>query len=208
MRQLIQRGGDVRYCDPWVSEIELDGATHRSGRVVAGRGRCGRLRGRADAAHGLLGAAALGSRAADRRYAPRGAGRADRPPDLGCGARPGPRGRVHRRQARGVGARRRARGRPGRQLVRHGALAAGRPRRRWGTRRDGGHSGGHRRAAYAAAGRRPPARGAGVAAAVGTGPRITQRRRTSAGRGGWAARSARRVPLLVLGPRCRSTATS
>ncbi|HKA25796.1 MAG TPA: nucleotide sugar dehydrogenase [Gaiellaceae bacterium] len=30
MRQLIQRGGDVHYCDPWVSEVELDGATHRS----------------------------------------------------------------------------------------------------------------------------------------------------------------------------------
>jgi UDP-N-acetyl-D-glucosamine dehydrogenase len=30
MRQLIQRGGDVRYCDPWVSEVELDGMTHRS----------------------------------------------------------------------------------------------------------------------------------------------------------------------------------
>jgi UDP-N-acetyl-D-glucosamine dehydrogenase len=30
MRQLIQRGGDVRYCDPWVSEIELDGTTHLS----------------------------------------------------------------------------------------------------------------------------------------------------------------------------------
>jgi len=30
MRQLIQRGGDVRYCDPWVSEVELDGTTHRS----------------------------------------------------------------------------------------------------------------------------------------------------------------------------------
>jgi UDP-N-acetyl-D-glucosamine dehydrogenase len=30
MRQLIQRGGDVRYCDPWVLEVELDGATHRS----------------------------------------------------------------------------------------------------------------------------------------------------------------------------------
>src|SRR5437763_5182892 len=30
MRQLIQRGGDVRYCDPWVSEVELDGETHRS----------------------------------------------------------------------------------------------------------------------------------------------------------------------------------
>jgi UDP-N-acetyl-D-mannosaminuronate dehydrogenase len=30
MRQLIQRGGDVRYCDPWVSEVELDGVTHRS----------------------------------------------------------------------------------------------------------------------------------------------------------------------------------
>ena len=30
MRQLIQRGGDVRYCDPWVSEVELDGTTHRT----------------------------------------------------------------------------------------------------------------------------------------------------------------------------------
>jgi UDP-N-acetyl-D-glucosamine dehydrogenase len=30
LRQLIQRGGDVRYCDPWVLEVELDGATHRS----------------------------------------------------------------------------------------------------------------------------------------------------------------------------------
>ncbi len=30
MRQLIQRGGDVRYCDPWVDQVELDGATHTS----------------------------------------------------------------------------------------------------------------------------------------------------------------------------------
>jgi len=30
MRQLIHRGGDVRYCDPWVSEVELDGVTHGS----------------------------------------------------------------------------------------------------------------------------------------------------------------------------------
>jgi UDP-N-acetyl-D-glucosamine dehydrogenase len=30
MRQLIQRGGDVRYCDPWVGEVELDDATHGS----------------------------------------------------------------------------------------------------------------------------------------------------------------------------------
>jgi UDP-N-acetyl-D-glucosamine dehydrogenase len=30
MRQLLQRGGDVRYCDPWVAELELDDATHRS----------------------------------------------------------------------------------------------------------------------------------------------------------------------------------
>jgi UDP-N-acetyl-D-glucosamine dehydrogenase len=30
MRQLIQRGGDVRYCDPWVSQVELDGTTHRT----------------------------------------------------------------------------------------------------------------------------------------------------------------------------------
>jgi UDP-N-acetyl-D-glucosamine dehydrogenase len=30
MRQLIQRGGDVRYCDPWVDFVELDGQTHRT----------------------------------------------------------------------------------------------------------------------------------------------------------------------------------
>jgi len=29
MRQLIQRGGDVRYCDPWVDQVELDGAIHQ-----------------------------------------------------------------------------------------------------------------------------------------------------------------------------------
>jgi UDP-N-acetyl-D-glucosamine dehydrogenase len=28
MRQLLLRGGDVRYCDPWVDEVELDGARH------------------------------------------------------------------------------------------------------------------------------------------------------------------------------------
>jgi UDP-N-acetyl-D-glucosamine dehydrogenase len=28
MRQLLLRGGDVRYCDPWVSGLELDGALH------------------------------------------------------------------------------------------------------------------------------------------------------------------------------------
>jgi UDP-N-acetyl-D-glucosamine dehydrogenase len=30
MRQLIQRDGEIRYCDPWVSEVELDGETHES----------------------------------------------------------------------------------------------------------------------------------------------------------------------------------
>ena len=30
MRQLIQRGADVRYCDPWVGEVDLDGQTHSS----------------------------------------------------------------------------------------------------------------------------------------------------------------------------------
>ncbi|MGZ4202537.1 MAG: nucleotide sugar dehydrogenase [Thermoleophilaceae bacterium] len=30
LRQLVQRGGEVRYCDPWVDEIELDGVLHRS----------------------------------------------------------------------------------------------------------------------------------------------------------------------------------
>jgi UDP-N-acetyl-D-glucosamine dehydrogenase len=30
MRQLIARGGDVGYCDPWVDELELDGVVHRS----------------------------------------------------------------------------------------------------------------------------------------------------------------------------------
>jgi UDP-N-acetyl-D-glucosamine dehydrogenase len=30
MRQLLAREGDVRYCDPWVPEFELDGVRHRS----------------------------------------------------------------------------------------------------------------------------------------------------------------------------------
>jgi UDP-N-acetyl-D-glucosamine dehydrogenase len=30
MRQLAARGGDVRYCDPWVPEVELDGVWHES----------------------------------------------------------------------------------------------------------------------------------------------------------------------------------
>ena len=30
MRQLLIRGGDVAYCDPWVPEFELDGVRHRS----------------------------------------------------------------------------------------------------------------------------------------------------------------------------------
>jgi len=30
MRQLIARGGDVRYCDPFVDELELEGVTHAS----------------------------------------------------------------------------------------------------------------------------------------------------------------------------------
>jgi UDP-N-acetyl-D-glucosamine dehydrogenase len=29
MRQLIARGGDVRYCDPWVEEVELEDTRHR-----------------------------------------------------------------------------------------------------------------------------------------------------------------------------------
>jgi UDP-N-acetyl-D-glucosamine dehydrogenase len=30
MRQLLERHADVRYCDPWVDEIELDGVRHTS----------------------------------------------------------------------------------------------------------------------------------------------------------------------------------
>jgi UDP-N-acetyl-D-glucosamine dehydrogenase len=30
MRQLIKRGGDVRYCDPWVQTVVLDEQVHRS----------------------------------------------------------------------------------------------------------------------------------------------------------------------------------
>jgi UDP-N-acetyl-D-glucosamine dehydrogenase len=30
LRQLLMRGGQVSYCDPWVSEVELDEMTHRS----------------------------------------------------------------------------------------------------------------------------------------------------------------------------------
>jgi UDP-N-acetyl-D-glucosamine dehydrogenase len=35
MRQLIQRGGDVQYCDPWVDFVELDGQAHQSVRWTA-----------------------------------------------------------------------------------------------------------------------------------------------------------------------------
>jgi UDP-N-acetyl-D-glucosamine dehydrogenase len=30
LRQLLQRGGDVVYCDPWVPQLELDNAQHES----------------------------------------------------------------------------------------------------------------------------------------------------------------------------------
>ena len=30
MQQLIARGGEVSYCDPWVPELDLEGARHRS----------------------------------------------------------------------------------------------------------------------------------------------------------------------------------
>ena len=30
MRQLVARGGDIRYCDPFVSELELDGVRYLS----------------------------------------------------------------------------------------------------------------------------------------------------------------------------------
>src|SRR5918995_2823266 len=30
LRQLLMRGGEVSYCDPWVSEVELDETMHRS----------------------------------------------------------------------------------------------------------------------------------------------------------------------------------
>jgi UDP-N-acetyl-D-glucosamine dehydrogenase len=30
MRQLLARGAEVSYCDPWVDEVELDGVRHRS----------------------------------------------------------------------------------------------------------------------------------------------------------------------------------
>jgi UDP-N-acetyl-D-glucosamine dehydrogenase len=30
LRQLDVRGADVRYCDPWVDELEIDGRRHRS----------------------------------------------------------------------------------------------------------------------------------------------------------------------------------
>jgi UDP-N-acetyl-D-glucosamine dehydrogenase len=30
MRQLLERGAEVSYCDPWVDEVELDGVQHRS----------------------------------------------------------------------------------------------------------------------------------------------------------------------------------
>ena len=47
MRLLVARGGDVVYCDPWVPEIELDGAPRE--RALVGRG--GRARGLRRHAH-------------------------------------------------------------------------------------------------------------------------------------------------------------
>ncbi|HXD59216.1 MAG TPA: nucleotide sugar dehydrogenase [Thermoleophilaceae bacterium] len=35
LRQLKLRGGDIRYCDPWVSEFELDDELHRSVELTA-----------------------------------------------------------------------------------------------------------------------------------------------------------------------------
>src|SRR3954464_2470739 len=35
LRQLKLRSGDVRYCDPWVSEFELDDELHRGVELTA-----------------------------------------------------------------------------------------------------------------------------------------------------------------------------
>jgi UDP-N-acetyl-D-glucosamine dehydrogenase len=43
LRQLLMRGGEVTYCDPWVSEVELDESMHRSvawGRETVERADC------------------------------------------------------------------------------------------------------------------------------------------------------------------------
>ena len=46
MRQLLERGGEVRYCDPWVPELELEDVRHE--RALGRRRGLGRLRGDAD----------------------------------------------------------------------------------------------------------------------------------------------------------------
>ena len=75
MRQLLARGGDVSYCDPWVPEFELDGVLHSSVEWSAERDRRGGLRRPPDAARRVPRAAALGRGAADRGHAERRPGR-------------------------------------------------------------------------------------------------------------------------------------
>ena len=63
MRQLLARGGDVVYRDPWVLDVELDGALYQSVDWSVAELGARRLRGHAHAAQAVQRAAALGARA-------------------------------------------------------------------------------------------------------------------------------------------------
>ena len=57
----LARGADVRYCDPWVPEVELDGERHVSVEWSRARWPRGRLRGAADRAHAPFSSSRCGS---------------------------------------------------------------------------------------------------------------------------------------------------
>ena len=78
LRQLLLRGGDVSYCDPWVSEFELDEQTPPQRGVDAGGRRGGRLHCAAYSAPRVPRAAALESRPARCGHAQRRAAGAAR----------------------------------------------------------------------------------------------------------------------------------
>ena len=90
MRLLLERGGDVVMCDPWVGEIELDGVHHESvewSRAEVERADCVVLLTRASA---LPRRAALGFGPPHRGRPQRRAAGPDRPRDLAAAVTIGP----------------------------------------------------------------------------------------------------------------------
>ena len=193
MRQLLSRGGDVRFCDPWVPESSSStGTRHETVEWSARRGARRGLRRRAHPAPRVRRAAALGAGAARRGHAQRGPAGAERPARSSADARSScsaPATSAARspswRWTRG------RRGRARGQLVRDRARAARRARGR-GARRDRRHP------RPGARSMRCSARGSTAAsslAAQASRPlsvmraRLHRSRRTSPARGAWPRRS-------------------